>query len=776
MKDRKIMGTAMEIDQSNAKLLADLKRMKESLFYSEDKVSSLTERVQMRDKDIETHKAKNSELQQELDKQVDSLATLKLEYDLLKQHDKKQKVKRDRLTDMLQHSEQVIDSRRDELEGLRSSLADAESQLDSLNTETYHLNLGRMQLENANEALRMQLATTLEQLEDLQQRGSSGDDDDLVEGHEEDNDGSGEDSVCDEDERSRRRPLRTASSHDSWSAAGSSTYDDDTPSNKTPRGSPSHKLIRQLQHKVEMMTASKHDNDVIIENLNKHIDSVNLASSNKINDLATQNTSLKEKGIQLMASLDALKVDHEESEKKVLSLVAERYNLQSDIESQKAQIVYLKSRQRTMEARSAKSPEGGVATPRDGPQLKASNDSTIIMDSVTDTGSGTGPDSEATTIEMVNTLIVQNKELLASNMEWEQRYESIDLLSKAAVKGRKLLTEESIELKGDMQRLGDEKQQLQETNRALVEEVATAKQQAKNLQKELLSWRQKYESAVASGGSSGVSYGGDTDTAFDLTRTSDVDRSSITSKDNEREDLINALIEAKMSAASAALERDTRRASCNSETESGFVKRTFINSQYNNKVEEDLVQQLITAKMNAAGFALERDEHGKRIVGLKRLIQFYAERVATLEVAAARGIQAPKTASAPAGVEKAQTSSASLLLCGSMFRKSNTSIFNPVWKWEKKYFELRADRISIHEDENGESLGEFKFSAATKLVMEPENSATRHANAWTTFRSFTLEGGCSSNSRKRLDIGADSVVEAELWVDAIKQALQRLSS
>jgi hypothetical protein len=44
------MGTAMEIDQSNTKLLADLKRMKESLFYSEDKVSSLTERLQIRDK------------------------------------------------------------------------------------------------------------------------------------------------------------------------------------------------------------------------------------------------------------------------------------------------------------------------------------------------------------------------------------------------------------------------------------------------------------------------------------------------------------------------------------------------------------------------------------------------------------------------------------------------------------------------------------------------------------------------------------------------------
>lgn len=50
LKEKKVMGTAMEIDQSNTKLLADLKRMKESLFYSEDKVSSLTERLQIRDK------------------------------------------------------------------------------------------------------------------------------------------------------------------------------------------------------------------------------------------------------------------------------------------------------------------------------------------------------------------------------------------------------------------------------------------------------------------------------------------------------------------------------------------------------------------------------------------------------------------------------------------------------------------------------------------------------------------------------------------------------
>jgi hypothetical protein len=170
-----------------------------------------------------------------------------------------------------------------------------------------------------------------------------------------------------------------------------------------------------------------------------------------------------------------------------------------------------------------------------------------------------------------------------------------------------------------------------------------------------------------------------------------------------------------MSAASAALERDTRHASCNN-AEDEFVKRTFINSQYNNKVEEDLVQALIDAKMSAAGFAMERDEHGKRIVGLKKLIQFYAERVATLEVAAARGIAAPSITNVDSDGHSNSTPKSSsetkvqvaappekvtpLLLCGSMYRKSTTSLFNPIWKWEKKYFELRADRLIFYEDES----------------------------------------------------------------------------
>jgi hypothetical protein len=86
------------------------------------------------------------ELLKDKEKDIELTATLKLEYDLLQQHDKKQKVKRDRLKDMLHHSEEVIGSRRDELDILRNDLADSEAQVDSLNAETYHLNAGESML------------------------------------------------------------------------------------------------------------------------------------------------------------------------------------------------------------------------------------------------------------------------------------------------------------------------------------------------------------------------------------------------------------------------------------------------------------------------------------------------------------------------------------------------------------------------------------------------------------------------------------------------------
>ena len=53
-------------------------------------------------------------------------------------------MKRDRLRDLLSHSEEVMETRRDELEQLRSDLAESEGQVDSLNVETYHLNIGKL--------------------------------------------------------------------------------------------------------------------------------------------------------------------------------------------------------------------------------------------------------------------------------------------------------------------------------------------------------------------------------------------------------------------------------------------------------------------------------------------------------------------------------------------------------------------------------------------------------------------------------------------------------
>jgi hypothetical protein len=71
----------------------------------------------------------------------------------------------------------------------------------------------------------------------------------------------------------------------------------------------------------------------------------------------------------------------------------------------------------------------------------------------------------------------------------------------------------------------------------------------------------------------------------------------------------------------------------------------------------------------------------------------------------------------------------------------------------------------------GVELGEFKFTSGTAVIVETDSSTTKQN---TTFRSFSIEGGCSSNKKKRVDIGADSIVEVELWIDAIRQAVQRL--
>ena len=87
-------------------------------------------------------RTENVKLLKERDQEVEAKEALRLEYSLLQQHEKKQKVKKDRLKDMLNHSEEIINNRRDELEMLRNNLADAESKVDSLTAETFHLNTG----------------------------------------------------------------------------------------------------------------------------------------------------------------------------------------------------------------------------------------------------------------------------------------------------------------------------------------------------------------------------------------------------------------------------------------------------------------------------------------------------------------------------------------------------------------------------------------------------------------------------------------------------------
>ena len=303
-------------------------------------------------------------------------------------------------------------------------------------------------MESTNESLRIQLGATLEKLIDLQnkygiRKSTDGDNDD--------------NSVSENDEINIDEAFEN---------------EDEV----TPTKSPSIDIIRQLQRKVEVGNASLKDNELIIKNLNKYIDSNNLENSNKIKELMEENASVKEKLIKLTADHDNLRVNYEESEKKVLSLVSERHNLQTDMESQEAQIVYLKSRERTLNA----------LTSRDSLSNSSPPDNSLKYE------------SDSTSIEMVNTLIVQNKNLLASNMEWEQRYEAMDMSTKAAVKSKNFLTEEVIRLKSEVEQLTKDNRQLQERNDAVTEQAKNAKKQAQLIQKDLLKWRKKYENTVDS--------------------------------------------------------------------------------------------------------------------------------------------------------------------------------------------------------------------------------------------------------------------------------------
>ena len=79
----------------------------------------------------------------------------------------------------------------------------------------------------------------------------------------------------------------------------------------------------------------------------------------------------------------------------------------------------------------------------------------------------------------------------------------------------------------------------------------------------------------------------------------------------------------------------------------------------------------------------------------------------------------------------------------------------------------------------GDKLGEFQLSPSTRLVVAEDSSKSRHAQAWSTFRSFHLETGSSGTrggggGKTTLTLGSDNVIELELWMDALGQAMHRL--
>ena len=69
---------------------------------------------------------------------------------------------------------------------------------------------------------------------------------------------------------------------------------------------------------------------------------------------------------------------------------------------------------------------------------------------------------------------------------------------------------------------------------------------------------------------------------------------------------------------------------------------------------EDIISQLIEAKMASATYCYELDEWRKRSSQLKRRVQTLAERVAVLEVAAAEALEARDAAQAAVAVTSCQ--------------------------------------------------------------------------------------------------------------------------
>jgi hypothetical protein len=65
---------------------------------------------------------------------------------------------------------------------------------------------------------------------------------------------------------------------------------------------------------------------------------------------------------------------------------------------------------------------------------------------------------------------------------------------------------------------------------------------------------------------------------------------------------------------------------------------------------EDIIGQLIAAKMDNATYSYELDEHKRKSAQLKRRVQTLAERVAVLEVAAAEAYEAAPSLPPPSPV------------------------------------------------------------------------------------------------------------------------------
>ena len=211
--------------------------------------------------------------------------------------------------------------------------------------------------------------------------------------------------------------------------------------------------IELLKRKVEAFSTAESDNNAVIENLKRHIDSITSASNTKIDELLHQNNEIVTKLNKASSELDVVRANYEESEKKLMTLVTEKSNIQSDLEIERAQVIYLRSRENS---------------------LKSSTTQTFAY-------STSRQMENETSIEMINSLLEQNKKLLASNAVWEQKFESIDAMSRAAIKNRDSLIEDTIKLKCEIDERGKELTRLEHSHSAMKVELSMCQDEVKRL-------------------------------------------------------------------------------------------------------------------------------------------------------------------------------------------------------------------------------------------------------------------------------------------------------